>query len=65
MKNIFSSDEPIRQVEPEFSNQPQRGTAPVAPNCNPFLPKHPHVELRIGEATAPGSAPKADPITGR
>jgi hypothetical protein len=45
VRNIFSADEPIRQVEPEFSNQPQRGTAPTAPTCNVLLPSHPQVNL--------------------
>jgi hypothetical protein len=45
VKNIFSADEPNVVVEPEFSNQPQRGTAPIAPGCNPGLPASAPVEL--------------------
>jgi hypothetical protein len=45
MKNIFSADEPNVVVEPEFSNQPQRGTLPIAPGCNPHLPASAPVEL--------------------
>jgi len=45
MQNIFSANEPARQVEPEFSNQGQRGSQPAAPTCNAPLPAHPPVNL--------------------
>jgi hypothetical protein len=61
MQNIFSANEPTRQVEPEFSNQAQTGTSPIAPGCNPIVPGHPHVQLApkfedLARRTAPGSA---------
>ena len=69
MKNFFSSSETVPEVDPAFSNQPQSGGSPIAPACNPKLPAPASTELRVGEAlaerTAPGSAHKSDPITGR
>lgn len=60
MKNFFSADEPNMVVEPEFSNQPQRGTVPTAPACNPHLPVSAPVPLpppleRIAQHAAPHS----------
>jgi hypothetical protein len=47
VKNIFSSEEPTREVDPTFASQAeaQRGGLPTAPPCNFPLPAHPPVNL--------------------
>jgi hypothetical protein len=60
VKNIFSADEPIRQVEPEFSQQRQAGEQPQAPSCVPIVPVHPPVPLRIGESMANEAGSQTD-----
>lgn len=68
MKNIFSAEEPAREVDSCFRTQAQAqaGGVPVAPSCNPTLPAPPGVPLRtpdfenLAERSAPGHAASAD-----
>jgi len=52
MQNIFSVSEPKPELDPAFAVQQQAGNLPTAPSCNKYLPEHPPVGLRIGEALA-------------
>jgi hypothetical protein len=60
MRNIFSSNEPAREFEPEFLNQPQAGMQPQAPSCSQSLQRE-HIQLspkfeELARRSAPGSA---------
>jgi hypothetical protein len=72
VKNIFSAEEKTPELDPAFQNQAdaQRGGPPSAPSTPAILPAHSPVPLpgpleQIAGHAAPGSAHKADPITGR
>lgn len=60
MKNVFSAEEKTPEVDPAFYDQPQAGTQPTAPSCNPKVPAPAPVPLRIGEAAAEHASDRLD-----
>jgi hypothetical protein len=64
MRNIFSENEERPELHPAFEEQArqQRGSLPIAPACVPHLPATAPAGQKL---IAPGSAYKANPITGR
>jgi hypothetical protein len=69
MRNVFSSEERTPEVDPAFASQVPSNCF-NAPSTPAILPAHPPVPLpgpleQIAGHAAPGSASKADPITGR
>ncbi len=62
MKNVFSAEEPVREVDPTFAAQAaaQRGGTSSAPSIPAILPPHSPVERPdfedLAHRSAPGSA---------
>jgi len=62
VKNVFSAEEKTPEVDPAFYDQPQAGTQPTAPSCNPKVPAPAPVPI---QPPTTGSPPPSSPtVTG-